>query len=323
MPKQDANQQNVKKSNTKTHKKFILNELYKELLIFLIPSLAICYFILMLPTYKFYMKIISSFDMTVTSIILYCAHVFIVLILAQLSYNIYKRHVIDNRHYTENDKFKQIADTLKSLDHASSKYNTIGMIAAQVALVSVLVFGAVVFNLFQSTEKLLVKLDSNKYISETDRKGMKADSDVEVNNNSKNNDKTTKITNEKEKTGNRNKESSESWLVIIIIILRTSLLGSFIVTVIIQTLKFVASSFDQAVRFKKRKHATLFLLQLMEHGDTREGIADIMNAFKEWNTNVESAYTPNKFADKNKPEKIDKSEEYYKEILAEVKKMKP
>lgn len=84
------------------------------------------------------------------------------------------------------------------------------------------------------------------------------------------------------------RKSDNALLVIIILLLRTSLLGTFIVAFIVYSSKFSNASFDQAVRFNKRKHATLFLLDLFERGET---LPDVMNAFKEWNVSVESAYT--------------------------------
>ena len=61
----------------------------------------------------------------------------------------------------------------------------------------------------------------------------------------------------------QNFDNGKTVLLIIIIILRTSLLGSFIIAFTIYSFKFSSSSFDQSVRFTKRKHATLFLLQML------------------------------------------------------------
>lgn len=83
---------------------------------------------------------------------------------------------------------------------------------------------------------------------------------------------------------------------ILLIVLRTSLLGSFILLFVVHMIKFTRSSFDQAVRFNKRKHATLFLVQLFEeHQKDKVPIPDIMQAFREWNVTVDSAFTDKDF----------------------------
>jgi hypothetical protein len=259
----------------------------------------------------------------------YCVVTFVILITAQLAYSVYKRHVINNRHYIELSGYDQISHTIRSLDHASAKYTTIGMMAAQVALISVLVFGAIVFNLFQSTSEFLAKTENQKKSSDSTnnaKKGDKPKASDKHNKSSKdtankkrgdNNSKGKNVEKDAEESG-----GSNSFLVAIILLLRTSLLGTFIVTFIIQVIKFVSSSFDQAVRFKKRKHATLFMLQLMSHPDSIKEIDKVMDAFKEWNTNVESAYTPHKNSIKDTPAKVDKNEEMVdmlKEILKNTK----
>ncbi len=89
-------------------------------------------------------------------------------------------------------------------------------------------------------------------------------------------------------------DSTGLTMVIILIILRASLIGSLIITFIVYSFKFATSSFDQAVRFTKRKHATLFLLHMMIKHDTEHSLDNmdkIMATFRDWNVNVESAYT--------------------------------
>jgi hypothetical protein len=92
---------------------------------------------------------------------------------------------------------------------------------------------------------------------------------------------------------------SNKIMAILLIVLRTSLLGSFLLLFVIHMIKFTRSSFDQAVRFNKRKHATLFLLQLFTSADNKniEGLnfANIMDAFRQWNVTVDSAFTDNNF----------------------------
>ncbi len=81
-------------------------------------------------------------------------------------------------------------------------------------------------------------------------------------------------------------------LSIVVYILRTSLLGSFVLLSLTYTVKFTTSSFDQAVRFTKRKHASQFLLEMFKHYNPEiSNVPKIMDAFGEWNVNVESAYT--------------------------------
>lgn len=118
-------------------------------------------------------------------------------------------------------------------------------------------------------------------------------------------------------------------LSIIIVILRTSLLGSFIVTFTIYSYKFSSSSFDQAVRFTKRKHATLFLLQMFETLTLNKNVTsieEIMSSFKEWNVNVESAFTELKNDDKSKMmvlDKVAKIEKVIDSYLLEKKSNNP
>ncbi|MCW3074607.1 MAG: domain 2 [Flaviaesturariibacter sp.] len=87
-------------------------------------------------------------------------------------------------------------------------------------------------------------------------------------------------------------------LTFVFIILRTSLLGAFIITFILQAYRFTNSCFDQAVRFNKRKHASYFLIQIFSSlgpGEiTSDNLEKIMHGFREWNVNVESAFTQSK-----------------------------
>ncbi len=81
-------------------------------------------------------------------------------------------------------------------------------------------------------------------------------------------------------------------LSIVVYILRTSLLGTFVLLSLVYTIKFTTSSFDQAVRFTKRKHASQFLLEMFTQYEPEiENIPKVMDAFSEWNVIVESAYT--------------------------------
>ena len=88
-------------------------------------------------------------------------------------------------------------------------------------------------------------------------------------------------------------KTNDNWApFIIILVLRTSVLGSLIVSFVVYTFRFTTSCFDQSVRFTKRKHATLFLLEVAEHIKLeKENIGIIMTAFREWNVSVESAFT--------------------------------
>lgn len=85
----------------------------------------------------------------------------------------------------------------------------------------------------------------------------------------------------------------ENWaLLSIIYILRSSLLGTLLITTTIYSFKFTNSCFDQAVRFNKRKHATMFLVQVLHNENLHQNnMSIIMQAFKEWNVSVESAFT--------------------------------
>lgn len=88
-------------------------------------------------------------------------------------------------------------------------------------------------------------------------------------------------------------------LVMVIVVLRASVLGALIVTFVVYMMKFVTSSFDQAARFTKRKHGALFLMQMLNEKDLSiERMKAVMNSFKEWNLNIESAYTDIKFNEK-------------------------
>ena len=87
----------------------------------------------------------------------------------------------------------------------------------------------------------------------------------------------------------------------IVLILRTSLIGTFIVAFLIYIIKFTNSSFDQAVRFNKRKHAALFLINVFSLDKEMKiqvrsvnDLVRIMDSFNSWNVNIESAFTQTK-----------------------------
>jgi len=89
-------------------------------------------------------------------------------------------------------------------------------------------------------------------------------------------------------------------LAILLVVLRTSLLGSLIVSFIIYAFKFTTACFDQAVRFNKRKQASLFLLEVLKDFGTisLSNEKAIMSAFREWNVSVDSAFTDSKSSSK-------------------------
>jgi hypothetical protein len=94
-------------------------------------------------------------------------------------------------------------------------------------------------------------------------------------------------------------QSSNTFLVSLLIFLRTSLLGTFIISLMLYVSKFTNASFDQAARFNKRKHAAIFLLDLFKKftpdpttkASSIAELDSIMSAFREWNFTVQSAFT--------------------------------
>ncbi len=81
-------------------------------------------------------------------------------------------------------------------------------------------------------------------------------------------------------------------LLAILYVLRTSLLGTLVISCLVYSLKLTKSSFDQGVRFLKRKHATKFLRYLLNHEQyKKENINIIMIAFEHWNSNIQSAFS--------------------------------
>ncbi len=107
---------------------------------------------------------------------------------------------------------------------------------------------------------------------------------------------------------------NESYLAVLLVVLRTSLLGSFIISFVVYSFRFTNSCFDQAVRFNKRKHASLFLMEVLKDFKVfnAENEKGIMNAFREWNVSVESAFTDNKHNPKETRQYIDLLRDFLK-----------
>jgi hypothetical protein len=89
-------------------------------------------------------------------------------------------------------------------------------------------------------------------------------------------------------------QSSNIALVVVLVILRASVIGGLTITFLLKIMQFTNDSFDQAARFTKRKHGALFLLQMLEEDANKldnERMTVVMGSFKEWNMNIESAYS--------------------------------
>lgn len=95
------------------------------------------------------------------------------------------------------------------------------------------------------------------------------------------------------------------------------------------------SSFDQAVRFNKRKDATVFLIDLFnkfkiaksnlnkeplaeQNSLSRENLEAIIKAFREWNVNIESAYTASSKGKKRESEPNSKFDDLAYEYLRKM-----
>lgn len=151
---------------------------------------------------------------------------------------------------TEKNKRDNLLLTIDDLEKSILKYQTLGAFGLLTTLLTLLILGLFVTQLFQSTIDDILKFSHN-----------------------------------------------ESYLAILLIVLRTSLLGSLIITFVVYAFRFTNSCFDQAVRFNKRKHASLFLMEVLDDFGqfSIESEKAIMNAFREWNVSVESAFTDIKY----------------------------
>lgn len=80
--------------------------------------------------------------------------------------------------------------------------------------------------------------------------------------------------------------------VLILLIIRSSMVGGLILAVILKLISFSTKSFDQAARFTKRKHSTLFLMQILtKDGFELTQLNEAMHAFTIWNSSIDSAFT--------------------------------
>jgi hypothetical protein len=124
-----------------------------------------------------------------------------------------------------------------------------------------------------------------------------------------------------------NRSGNNTALIIIILLLRTSLLGTLIISFIVYSFKFSNASFDQAVRFNKRKQASLFLLNLFGNKTSgKSSLKEIMAAFKEWNVGVETAYTNIKMDSKMAKTMFDRmknAEDLIKDLMPSKKEPEP
>lgn len=161
--------------------------------------------------------------------------------------------------------------TIDDLEKSILKYQTLGAFGLLTTLLTLLILGLFVTQLFQSTIDDILKFSHN-----------------------------------------------ESYLAILLIVLRTSLLGSLIITFVVYAFRFTNSCFDQAVRFNKRKHASLFLMEVLNDFEkfSIESEKAIMNAFREWNVSVESAFTDIKYS----PKQAKQFFEMMKEIIKQENK---
>ncbi|GAB3720590.1 hypothetical protein [Flavobacterium koreense] len=91
------------------------------------------------------------------------------------------------------------------------------------------------------------------------------------------------------------KASSNPTQTVTYLIFRSTALGAIATTILILGSKITISSFDQAMRFTKRKMATYFLHFLYkQHKDQllkEVNLDQIMNSFDHWNRNVASAFS--------------------------------
>jgi|GEM_PF-2322373 len=101
---------------------------------------------------------------------------------------------------------------------------------------------------------------------------------------------------------NNASSDKKAQLMTIYLIFRTLTLGSIPTALLIFGYNIVKASFDQSVRFAKRKHGALFWQYLLE--EYRNDIKDITfekfkDAFEAWNKTTESSFTNFKVSDKN------------------------
>ncbi len=195
----------------------------------------------------------------------------------------------------DKDKYSSIKQTIYDIDRSILKYNLVGVIALIITISAMVILGIYVFTQFGTT------IDQIKTVELVNINGTKTIVPI---------------------------PPSTMTLAIVLYILRTSLVGTLIITFLIHSFKFTNASFDQATRFNKRKHATLFLLEVVTdfNGLTTDNIEKIMTAFKEWNVTVESAYTDIDFNSKmaiKTLDKLDKTEENNNNLItALINKLK-
>lgn len=185
-------------------------------------------------------------------------------------------HVLKRYDEVKNANKPQIERTIKSLNRSIVKFSTLGYVSLSVAILSLLILCAYVFNAFE------------KVIDDANRL-----------------------------------QSSNIALVVVLVVLRASVIGGLTITFLIKIMQFTNSSFDQAARFTKRKHGALFLLQMLQESKTdldNERVKVVMDSFKEWNINIESAYSKaeSEKAEKTIFEKMPKADDLVKAVAKEA-----
>lgn len=101
---------------------------------------------------------------------------------------------------------------------------------------------------------------------------------------------------------NSAKDGHKASLITIYLVFRVLTLGTIPTALLIFGYNIVRASFDQSVRFSKRKHGALFWQFLHdEYGDKVNGISfdKFKDAFEAWNKTTESSFTNFKVSNKN------------------------